>query len=183
MEFGAGMLGAWYIVTHPYVATWISRSSAVAPVLALAFLLSLGSWQPPDFLGVAIWAITIGFTLIGCAVPGTWYRPPLEWPPLCFLGLISFSFYLIHQPTIYYLSQLADRVNVHGYFNWGVQLSLGFIIVILLAMLGFALFEQPFLGTRPVGAEARLLSKFNLRARLLRHKIDPARQSGMKDMG
>lgn len=158
-EFGAGMLGAWFVTNQPVACHRLRWLLSVAPLLALAYMLSLDNWTPPSPIAVSSWALTIGLTLVGCANPGLWYSRALRRPGLAFLGLVSYSFYLIHQPTVYYVSQFGDRLHVTGFANWGLQLTVGAAIVLVLSLLSYRFLERPFIGTKPAGAEARLADR------------------------
>lgn len=155
-EFGGGMLAAWFALRSKPLTLVCMAAAQVAPIAGCAFMASMSYWQPPSIVAVAAWASTVGFTLVGLTRMKPWYLSVLEYSPLAFFGLVSYSFYLIHQETVYYLAQLGGRLGLHGLSTWVLELTVGFLIVLALALVSFRFLESPFIRAKPSGSEARL---------------------------
>lgn len=161
-EFGSGMLAA-VVVARGSVPPRLARGCSLIGVAIAVGYLALEQELNVSGVATAIWGIAIGLVLVGVSsAPGV-VRRCLEIPALTTLGLVSYSFYLVHQPTVYYMSQLATQVGATGWSNWLIQLTLGFGVVLVLALLGYRFLERPFLRTTPTSGEVRLLERVSRR--------------------
>lgn len=105
-----------------------------APFAFLAFSLATGVWINQMILG------------------RVWTRPPyvlkIFWQHLCQLGIISYSFYLIHQPLVFLTKGIVLRV-VPSMVDVPLMLLLiclgWYPIVYLASFVSFRLLEQPFI--------------------------------------
>jgi peptidoglycan/LPS O-acetylase OafA/YrhL len=98
---------------------------------------------PSDF--VWDWLVLIAVTgIIACAVAMLPFARVLLWPPLPFLGKISYSLYLFHAIV------LAAVVHATGRLGPLVSLSLAAVLIVPVSYLGYVCLERPAmrLGSR-----------------------------------
>ena len=68
----------------------------------------------------------------------------MQWRPLRYLGLISYSLYLWHEPVIYCFWLLRRSVYLPFESYWPLRALITFAACILTASLSFFLIERPF---------------------------------------
>jgi len=154
MQFAAGMAAALWVSGALRKKKPVGRvlwggmalSSGILLVGALADRFASSSVLPWRDLQLAC-----GYGLLLCAVCSapSWLKIPFTRGPLPSLGRISYSFFLIHQPTAWYLMELFRK-------KWGVsglpQLALGYtvgtVITLVISSAFYRVFEKPFLGSR-----------------------------------
>lgn len=166
MQFVLGMLACWLVMRYRARNHWLgARQSSLALLLAGSFyLLAVGDLgqEPPGHFPLREVALGLAFALaIGVVCTShTPLRFLLENKLVTSIGFISYSLFLIHQPTVYYLSQFLSKV-LHigdGVLLFCVLAPLGFAIVLPLGYAFFLLFERPVLLP-----EGRKKEKFDLR--------------------
>ncbi|MGW7454264.1 acyltransferase family protein, partial [Streptomyces sp. NPDC054787] len=108
-----------------------------------------GSWMAWSFAYVAAWAVFIAGMLLRKRRFPRW----LSW-----LGAISYSLYLLHNPVIHAMNWLLEgRAPIESWTGRAVQLSAFTAVLLVLSYLSYRLVELPFqnLGRRVVKAVAR----------------------------
>ena len=89
------------------------------------------------FPGLAALPPVIGtMLLIACAREGTLFGRVLAWKPFVAIGLISYGFYLWHQPVFVFARLATDRLDAAAY--WGL-----IALSALLAWLSYRFVERP----------------------------------------
>ena len=157
MEFGTGMLLAWLIV-HFYdhddkaklpkrVIGWVPGFFWVPLGLAC---MGLGFWEPVYNLTwiptrEIVFSIGTALLITGVCLTDSRTGAPWRWRPVVALGLISYSFYLVHQNLIYYFSQFMEKaVHLHdSYALLILSWTVGFGVVLLLALIFYRFIERP----------------------------------------
>jgi peptidoglycan/LPS O-acetylase OafA/YrhL len=149
-EFTAGALAA-YLVNQtrtgqlrlsPMIRNGLA-GAGLALIVADLYLLIGSTAQCVGFIALptGVFLFIIGVS----AMPHKTPIPParlLRFPPLRALGTISYSFYLLHQPTEWYLSQLLKGMGVDGLLLWVLELTIGTSIIVVLATGSWMLFEK-----------------------------------------
>ncbi|MFC7594478.1 acyltransferase family protein [Terrabacter sp. GCM10028922] len=140
-QFALGMWAAT-LVTSPR-AGHVSRAGIALPVaLAVGLAGYAAGWGPVSALGFGVVAVCLLVLL--ARVPGRVFESgPLRW--LTALGVISYSFYLLHQPVLLLSSGLARPDE------WGiapttlVALTVAGTATVLVAAAFYHAIEKPFL--------------------------------------
>ena len=93
---------------------------------------------------------TLGYSLIGCVATGLlaftlgseegWYAKLMTWKPVRWIGLISYTSYLIHAGVLALVDPSSSMI---------VNRVLAFAVVIAYASLSWSLLEKPILRLRP----------------------------------
>ena len=83
-------------------------------------------WLPPLYESASI-AVLIGASILH---PNTVFAQPLAWPPLAYLGVISYSVYVWQAPFMIFSGE-------------GAVLAIG-ILMPLMALCSYYLIERPF---------------------------------------
>ncbi len=93
-------------------------------------------------------ALGYGLLLTGvCLLPPA-FKSVLLKGPLLWTGRISYSFFLTHQPTSWYLMELLrKKFGITGLSQVLVGYSLGLVVTLLFAACFYQLLERPFLGS------------------------------------
>jgi peptidoglycan/LPS O-acetylase OafA/YrhL len=152
--FALGVLAAW-LAHRP--SRFVTR-----PVLLATAVLSLGGtaalaivqgsrWMTEHWFGVDL-LFGLGVTaclLLASTTERRWANATLGSRPLVFLGLFSYSVYLIHAPLLAMIDKLVvDPLGLAPGTHFAVLLA-GALPVLLVACYGFFLvFERPFLTRR-----------------------------------
>jgi len=150
MEFAAGMTAAWIVarrVTSPlcgFHGTVMLLASVVACGLALSKPVAAAGFFPARELLLSIAFLVAAVAL--CASQ-TIMRRVFTHRAVVFLGLISYSIFLLHQNTLYYFGDLLKRLlRVDDGARFGVLVTLGFPMIVAFSYVFFLLFERPFLS-------------------------------------
>jgi peptidoglycan/LPS O-acetylase OafA/YrhL len=125
----------------------------VAGALGLFWLVADGVIydQGPRWLLIFPWRdalLGLSFSMLLFAVTSTrtWIRPLFEWRPVAWIGFISYSIFLVHQSTIWYLSELLKKHwNLSGGPHLAITCTVGLAITIIVSYVFFRLFEKPFM--------------------------------------
>jgi peptidoglycan/LPS O-acetylase OafA/YrhL len=151
MQFAAGMAAAW-VVARGLPAKWCG-SLAGTGMLLVAFVL-YGVALPYD----KMWSLPVGdlahatsFAVAIIAVCATkcparflFTNRLMQW-----LGLISYSVFLIHQNTAFYLGELLKKVlHLSGPARFAVLGTCGLALIVGLSAFFYRFFEHPFLNVR-----------------------------------
>jgi peptidoglycan/LPS O-acetylase OafA/YrhL len=156
MQFAAGMAAAWIVATHwheggklrsAWAGTLLFIGAIVLYILATTQILSgLPKALPVrDLLLAASFAVGI----IAICATQTPVRTVFSNRVAAGLGFFSYSIFLIHQPTAWYLSEMfKKKLKIDGLVDFALLLSVGLVIVCAIAYVFFLLFEKPFLNSR-----------------------------------
>lgn len=143
--FGLGMAiaGEWGRIT-----AWTDRMSARAAALVwpaamvAAVLLLTSYWSLVPFLGYTaahaigqLLILTGASVLLVAAVQWSPLRALLSWRPVAWLGAVSFSLYLVHEPVLIFIANLSDSARV--------TMALGVPLAIVVAWLFWMAVERP----------------------------------------
>jgi peptidoglycan/LPS O-acetylase OafA/YrhL len=156
MQFAAGMAAALVVANHrrdgrhPYGVFAGSALFALA-VLFYVFATTHILQGLPRALPMRDLFLAISFALAIVAVCSS--KTPLG---VLFanrfsagLGFFSYSVFLLHQPTAWYLSELFEKkLHITGISEFLLLMTLGLLVVCSISYLFFALFERPFMNIR-----------------------------------
>lgn len=152
MQFAMGMLAA------TVVGRGVDVRARGWQLIGLAVVLYAAAVRGPDTVAHVpardlLLAVSFALLLVSACVPGRVQRLFAS-RPLVGLGAMSYSVFLIHQPTAYYFQQGLEKVlHVSGP---GATLALlwtvGLALVLAIARVFFLAFERPFLTARPGSA-------------------------------
>ena len=92
-----------------------------------------------------VFSIGSALLIIGVCLTDSWTAAPWRWRPIVGLGLVSYSFYLVHQNLIYYFGQFFQKaVHLNNpYELLFLSLTLGFAVVLGLALIFYRFIERP----------------------------------------
>lgn len=155
MQFAAGMASALWVrcqLEHP--------ARSVLPIhwtvlIGTGFALELAGLLAPAFLTECpiplrdlLLASGSAVLLAGICTTPPGFKAPFLRGALPYLGRISYSFFLIHQPTSWYAMEFFRKKLG---FNREIQVLIGYtvglLICIVCASIFYRLFEKPFLKT------------------------------------
>jgi peptidoglycan/LPS O-acetylase OafA/YrhL len=121
-------LGAWY---SPVI-------DSLQGTIAVGFIVWLASDKKPTFLGNAQRRVRAFF----------------ESRSIHFLGVISYSLYLIHYPLLELLNSLVVQAGITGMVRLLLVGGMGTAVAVLAAYLFYLPFERPFCGSRARSKQA-----------------------------
>jgi peptidoglycan/LPS O-acetylase OafA/YrhL len=152
MLFAAGMLVAWLVAKDTREGRvrggWVGT---VGIVCALGlYVVATQNWFPAalSFLPIMdlLLSVSFGILIFALCTSRTPLRGLFRNKAMTRLGLISYSIYLIHQPTVWYFSEmLRKRMHVTGLPEFLVLCTAGFALLVAISNGFFVLFELPFL--------------------------------------
>lgn len=150
MEFGFGMLTALAVakywrqarVTGAALGTAQAGGALALYVLTVGFIRTNLLYSVPLYeLGLSMAFSLLIFALCTSRTPVAklFRNPVVDW-----LGVISYSLYLLHQPTAWYLSEFFRKVlHLTGVEDVWVLATVGFVVVVAISYLFFLVFEKP----------------------------------------
>lgn len=134
-------------------ADLVARPRPRQKLLALACLLlgtpvgAAGTIVSEDFLRILGWGVAaFGLTVLASSVLGL--RQTRPWSVLraaTRLGLVSFSFYLLHQPVLLLIGPVARDLTTDPLALYVMGATLGLATMYLIGLIFFRLVERPFL--------------------------------------
>ncbi len=149
MQFALGMTAAWIVVR--YRQSGRERSAAWGTGLALGavtlFSITCATtptlhWLRSLLLGVAFSGLTVALCISTTPMRALFENRYMTW-----LGYISYSLFLLHWPTGYYLSEFCKKVlHIKGLTELYLLLTVGFGVTVGISYLFFLLAEKPFLS-------------------------------------
>jgi peptidoglycan/LPS O-acetylase OafA/YrhL len=145
-DFVAGMTAAKLVATRIKSGSPSDRRDIIAPMLTSIFLIG-GFVLVNVGLGSAatdiLWSVGFASLVFWGACSEGYCKRILSWKPLVWLGICSYSVYLIHQPLLELLGPLAL-----SYFRPGMAFLIGFgilPIIVGVAWLFYLAVEKPSL--------------------------------------
>ena len=136
-----------------------SRGTALAGISLLLYVVAVSGSN--GIVRELLLAIAYASVTVAVCVTRTWVRGLLENRLMLALGYLSYSIFLIHQPTVRYISELArKRLHLGGPQDFLLLMTIGFLVVVGVSRLFFVAFERPFLNApsrarTQIGAEVR----------------------------
>ncbi|MDN4472261.1 acyltransferase family protein [Demequina zhanjiangensis] len=124
------------------VGVEVTRFTGLAVVVASFILRPEGAGNHAWFhTGTALgFALMLAASVLG---PGDWWTTALGRNPLAFLGLISYSLYLWHEPLMLLLDSRGLLPGGAGFGGFGLMLLVVLPLAILAAWLSYQLIERP----------------------------------------
>lgn len=162
MQFAAGMaaacLAAYCFRNGVRLNSWFGNSAVLlaAALFTAGLLWQLPCWLPMRELLLAASGSLLCFTL---CTSRSFAALLLEHKVARWLGYISYSIYLIHQTSAWFLTQFLKRfLHLEGAVLALVMLTAGFAVVVLISYTFFLVFEKPFLERRTWRSKPKLSS-------------------------
>ena len=153
MQFAAGMAAALWVRhtldsrTRISPAQWTGLTAA-SVLLGLPGLVAPSLSQGPIPLRDILLATGSAGLLASLCTAPNWIKPSLRFGPLTFMGRISYSFFLIHQPTSFYAMEFfRKKLGFSGAPLVLLGLSAGLLITTACSVAFYSIFEKPFLHT------------------------------------
>ena len=151
MQFAAGMAAALWV--RHFLNTRVAISfghwtllAAISFLLGLTGILAPSLTQGPVPLRDILLATGSAGILASLCTAPHWVKSPLLHGPLPFLGRISYSFFLIHQPTSFYTMEFfRKKLGFSGAALVLLGYSVGLLITALCSAAFYSVFEKPFL--------------------------------------
>lgn len=145
MEFAAGMLAATLAfrvvdrIRKPHIALLIGLIAVSYAVATLPFF--QGSVLPVRELALAAMFGSLIVVVLSVPIAGRVFA----WRPLTWVGYRSYSLFLIHQPTIWYVSEFFEKVVgvPEGPTLLLLLWTIGFGVVLAIGVLLFITVERP----------------------------------------
>jgi peptidoglycan/LPS O-acetylase OafA/YrhL len=151
MEFAAGMLVAWIVARMQQRRLW-SAWTGTALLLFSAMIYVVGAAGFIRYFQILpvreiLLATAFGLLIVTLCVTRTHARPLFANRITVGLGFISYSVFLIHQTTVYYLGELLKKVmHLGGPSRFACVMTGGLPLIVAVSYVFFRLFEKPFLG-------------------------------------
>jgi peptidoglycan/LPS O-acetylase OafA/YrhL len=163
MQFAAGMLAARTVVGRVTDRRLISSTAATFLFLAAVTIYTVAVLDPVQRVGILplrdlLLAAAFAIAIVTLCAGRTPIRAAFECRPVAWLGLISYSVFLIHQNTIYYVGEAFRRVHIGDAARFALFMTLGFALILGVSGLFFRLFEAPFLRKSPKSVSAERIA-------------------------
>ena len=159
MQFAAGMLAAYIVARfRKNGLTRSGRDGAIAFLVVLA-LYALGVSDYSNSIRLfpmrdVLLAATYMILLITVCISETPLRRIFNNKIIVRLAFFSYSIFLLHQTTAYYLSELMKKIlHIPGEARFYLLITVGFLLVTAISYAFFLIFEKPFLSTHLKRAE------------------------------
>lgn len=156
MQFAAGMGAAWIVATHwrhggRLRNGWFGTSlAAVALVLYILATTTLLSGLPKALpMRDLLLSAAFGLGIVAICATHTPLRFIFSNRVSSGIGYFSYSIFLIHQPTAWYMSEMfKKKLHVGGLGDFFLLATVGLVIVCGISYLFFLVFEKPFLNAK-----------------------------------
>lgn len=153
--FALGMLAAFVALSNEarYVRARESFPWVAVGLLALVPVAVLSAYWGIDrsianfpaldlFIGVA----TAAALVVSSRSSTSWLRRALSFAPISFIGIFSYSLYLIHAPLLQIIWQYGLRhTSLTLEAQFGLMMSVGLALILGASYLFYRLFEEPFM--------------------------------------
>jgi peptidoglycan/LPS O-acetylase OafA/YrhL len=156
MEFGYGMLTALAVARYwregREQGAWLGTLQVIAAFLLYVVAIHWAAPRPSSNVPVYEMLLSAAFALLTFALctSRTPFARLFGSRVATWLGGISYSIYLIHQPTAWYLSEFfKKRLHVSGPADLALLVTIGIAIVIAAGYLFYLVFEKPGMARRP----------------------------------
>jgi peptidoglycan/LPS O-acetylase OafA/YrhL len=124
--------------------------------LVVLYLITWGSpsrtFQTPwvdFFMGIFV----IGLLISAARPDAKLLRGILGWKPLAFVGVFSYSIYLIHLPLVQvFWRYVLTPLNLSDSLTYALLVAVGLPLIVAISYAFFLLCERPFMNTRPTRA-------------------------------
>lgn len=165
MQFAAGMAAALWVrqsqqrPRNPSDRRWLSLTMGGLLFGAAGLVAPTISHGPVPLRDLLLAGGSAALLAGVCAAPN-WIKLPLTRGPLPILGRISYSFFLIHQPTSWYVMEFfRKKLGFSGPQQVLLGYTAGLVISTVFSIVFFRIFEKPFLSvggetptSRPIAA-------------------------------
>jgi peptidoglycan/LPS O-acetylase OafA/YrhL len=152
MQFAAGMATALWVrhtleaSTGPSPSQWAALAAASALLELTGLVAPSISHGPVPLRDILLATGSAGLIASICTAPN-WIKLPLLQGPLPILGRISYSFFLIHQPTSWYLMEFfRKKMAFTGAPLVLLGYTAGLLVTALCSAAFYLVFEKPFLS-------------------------------------
>lgn len=153
MQFGFGMLAAVLVTRYWRSGRQLHWGWGVLQVMSAAvlYVFTMEAVLPSflDLLPLRDLMISAAFALLihALCTSDTWLVIPFQNRFLCRLGFISYSLFLLHQPTAWYLSEFFKKqMHLDGITDFYLLCTVGFAVLLGIALPFFHVFERPFVA-------------------------------------
>ncbi len=155
MQFAAGMAAAWIVATHWRAGTLRSAWNGTALFAGAVALYLLATTSILSFLPKSLpvrdllLAVSFAVGIVAVCASHTPARAVFSNRVAAGFGFISYSVFLIHQPTGWYLSEMfKKKLKIDGMMDFVLLMTVGLLIVTAISYAFFLLFEKPFLNVK-----------------------------------
>ncbi|MDQ2730491.1 MAG: acyltransferase [Armatimonadota bacterium] len=155
MQFALGMAAALVVAKHWKLQDWRSARWGTGLIAVCLGLYVIAVSDMPQLFIIfpvrdLLLALAFAGFIIAVCISGTPIRLLVTNRAATGLGFISYSIFLIHQPTAWYISELLKKkAHVGGIADFMLLCTVGLAIIVGVAYLFFSLFERPFLTSGP----------------------------------
>ena len=155
MQFAAGMTAAWVVARavrdDMFYSARLGLGMLAAGLLLYGTALSvMPAWLTLFPVRDLLLAASFALALVAVCASKTPLNLLFENKVVVWLGTISYSIFLIHQNTIFYVSELLKKVlHLGGPARFLVLETVGFAVIVGVAFVFFKLFEAPFMNRVP----------------------------------
>jgi peptidoglycan/LPS O-acetylase OafA/YrhL len=153
MQFAAGMAAALWVrqnlAARPGISSvqWACLATGSVLLELTGLVAPAISQGPVPLRDILLATGSAGLIASLCTAPA-WVKAPLLHGPLPFLGRISYSFFLIHQPTSWYAMEFfRKKLGFSGAPQVLLGYTAGLLITALCSAAFYSVFEKPFLST------------------------------------
>ncbi len=154
MQFAAGMAAAWFVAAHwrgqRILKGWVGSMLVVLAVgLYVLATTPMASMVPLFPLRDLLIAAAGGVAIFGICASRTPFQGLFGNRLVAGFGFISYSVFLIHQPTAWYISEFLRKwLHVGGTAHFALLCTIGLAVVCAISYGFFLLFEKPFLTSK-----------------------------------
>jgi peptidoglycan/LPS O-acetylase OafA/YrhL len=148
MEFAAGMLAAWIVAKRrhtPMSALWGTMLSVAA---VLVYFLAVIKFDDFSLFSMRELLLSVAYATFAVAMCAsrTGLRKVMENRVMVFLGLISYSVFLLHQNMMFYFGELMKKVLKisNGEIRFAVLITVGFALTVAISYVSYLLLERPW---------------------------------------